>query len=126
MSPEQVQTYGLPMLRWGGNRSSRFNWQTNADNAGRDWFFKNGGHQIVDPADGGWVKFLKTNQRVGATGYITVPMLGFVSKDRESHAFSVNKYGPQQASENGQPDVGNGLKPDGSPVRGNDWRDTSV
>lgn len=123
---DRLTAYGLPIVRWGGNRTSRFNWKANADNAGRDWFFKNGGHAVEDPADGGWVRFAKKNQGVGATGYLTVPMLGFVSKDHSSYGFSVKKYGPQQATEMGHPDVGNGLAPDGKPIRGNDWRDTSV
>jgi hypothetical protein len=126
MGPDQVAAYGLPMQRWGGNRSSRFNWKVNADNAGRDWFFKNGGSPVADPADGAWVKFVRTNQAAGASTYLTVPMLGFVSKDHESHAFSVKKYGAQQAVEMGHPDVGNGIAANGEPVRGNDWRDTSV
>ena len=126
MPKEQVAAYGLPIERWGGNRSSRYNWQTNADNAGRDWFFKNGGHKVNDSSEGGWVKFIRSNREVGATSYLTVPMLGFVSKDTESHAFSVKKYGAQQAVETGHPDVGNGLTANGRFINGNDFRDTSV
>ena len=33
---------GVSAVRWGGNRSSRYNWKTQADNAGADWFFLNG------------------------------------------------------------------------------------
>jgi hypothetical protein len=126
MSPHQVTAYGLPILRWGGNRTSRYNWKLNADSAGRDWFFKNGGQPVKDPVDGGWVKFVRSNREAGAGTYLTVPMLGFVAKDHRSHAFSVKKYGLQQATEMGQPDVGNGIATNGEPVRGNDWRDTSV
>jgi hypothetical protein len=123
---DQVAEYGVPIVRWGGNRSSRFNWKINADNAGKDWFFKNGGQPVGDPANGGWIKFARANRDVGATSYITVPMLGFVAKDYDSYGFSVKKYGRQQAVENGHPDVGNGVSPDGKPITGNDWRDTSV
>jgi hypothetical protein len=123
---EQVAEYGVPVVRWGGNRSSRYNWKVNADSAGRDWFFKNGGHKVSDPADGGWVKFVHSNQEVGAAPYLTVPMLGYVAKDHDSYGFSVKKYGRQQTVEMGHPDVGNGLTPDGKPITGNDWRDTSV
>ena len=116
----------MPVARWGGNRSSRYNWKVNADNAGRDWFFKNGGHKVADPAEGGWAKFVRSHQEVGAAAYLTIPMLGFVAKDHDSYAFSVKKYGRQQAVEMGHPDVGNGLTPDGKPITGNDWHDTSV
>src|SRR5206468_2210787 len=60
------------------------------------------------------------------TGYITVPTLGFVAKDHDSHAFSVKKYGTQKATEIGHPDVGNGLTADGQSIGGNDPHDTSV
>ena len=53
-------------------------------------------------------------------------MIGWVAKDASSYGFSVAKYGPQKATEPGHPDVGNGVKPDGSFVTGNDPRDTSV
>jgi Glycoside hydrolase family 44 len=123
---DKIAAYGIPIVRWGGNRSSRFNWKVNADNAGHDWFFKNGGHAVSDPAEGSWVRFGKANQASSATGYLTIPMLGFVAKDHNSHAYSVKKHGPQQATEMGHPDVGNGKRPDGKLVTGNDWRDTSV
>ena len=126
MPPDQLAADGVPVIRWGGNRSSRFNWKLNADNAGRDWFFKNGGQKVADPADGGWVKFVRSNQQIGAASYVTVPFLGFVAKNHEAYGFSVKKYGPQQAVEMGHPDVGNGVAPDGKPIRGNDWHDTSV
>jgi hypothetical protein len=122
---DQVAEYGIPVVRWGGNRSSRFNWKINGDNAGKDWFFKNGGHPVDDPANGGWVKFARTYREVRATGYVTIPMLGFIAKDHDSYGFSVTKYGKQQSVEMGHPDVGNGLTPDGKPITGNDWRDTS-
>ncbi|HEX3150296.1 MAG TPA: glycoside hydrolase family 44 protein [Gemmataceae bacterium] len=126
LPPEQVAAYGLPITRWGGNRSSRFNWKINADNAGKDWFFKNGGYKVNNPADGGWVKFVRRNQDVGASGYTTIPMLGYVAKDYESHAFSLKKHGPQQSIEQGHPDVGNGVTTNGQPITTNDYRDTSV
>jgi hypothetical protein len=126
LPPNKITEYGLPIARWGGNRTSRFNWKINADSAGKDWFFKNGGHKVGDPADGGWVRFLRTLGCAGATGYVTVPMIGYVAKDQKSYAFSVKKYGPQQSTEIGHQDVGNGLLANGRPIESNDWRDTSV
>ncbi|HJZ92375.1 MAG TPA: glycoside hydrolase family 44 protein [Gemmataceae bacterium] len=123
---DKLVAYAIPITRWGGNRSSRYNWNANADSAGRDWFFKNGGSPAKDEAQTGWVRFVRENQERGATAYVTAPTLGFVAKDRTSYGFSVNKYGKQQATETGHPDVGSGLRPDGTPVTGNDWRDTSV
>jgi Glycoside hydrolase family 44 len=123
---DKLAAYAIPATRWGGNRSSRYNWKMNADNAGRDWFFKNGGSPAKEEAQTGWVRFVRDNQDRGATAYVTAPTLGFVAKDRTSYGFSVKKYGKQQATETGHADVGNGIRPEGTSVTGNDWRDTSV
>ena len=126
MSKEKLQAYSLTNVRWGGNRSSRFNWKINADNAGKDWFYKNGGSRVNDPAEGGWTRFLFEKQALGSSGYVTIPTLGYVSKDHESHAFSIKKYGKQHTSEAGHADVGDGFISAGQSLTGNDWRDTSI
>lgn len=123
---EAISEYGLPIARWGGNRTSRFNWKINADSAGKDWFFRNGGRKVNDPAEAGWAKFLRDKGDVGATGYVTVPTLGFVAKDHDSYSYSVKKYGAQQSTEMGHADVGNGTLSNGRSIGNNDWRDTSV
>ena len=122
----QLVEFGIPITRWGGNPSSRFNWKLNVDAAGNDWYFKNRGQLITKLSDTGYLKLIQTNQRIGATAYITVPMIGWVAKDNSSYSFSVAKYGPQKATELGASDVGNGIRPDGSFVTKNDPRDTSV
>ncbi len=122
----QLVEFGIPITRWGGNPSSRYNWKLNVDAAGNDWYFKNRGKLITNLADTGYLKLIQTNQGFGATAYITIPMIGWVAKDDHSYSFSVAKYGPQKATEPGAPDVGNGVRPDGSFVTGNNPRDTSV
>jgi hypothetical protein len=114
-----ARKYGLTTVRWGGNRSSRFNWRARADNAGSDWFFLNG-------KAGSWSEFIAANRRARLQSYITVPLLPWVAQSPEGWAFSVAKYGPQQKAESYVPDRGNGLRPDGSKITGNDPRDTSV
>ncbi len=123
---DKLCRYGIPVTRWGGNRSTRHNWKVNADNAGKDWFFKNGGAKIADLAQTGYVKFAKNNQQAGATGYLTIPMIGYVSKDHDSSAYSVRKYGKQQAAEAGHADVGNGVHAERGTITWNDPEDTSV
>lgn len=123
---EQLTAYGIKISRWGGNRSSRFNWQENADNAGKDWYYRNAGLRLDNPAQGGWNKFVRERNSVGSASFITAPMLGWVSKDRHSYGYSVKKYGPQRGVELGHPDVGNGIRPDGSMITKNDPTDTSI
>jgi hypothetical protein len=122
----QLEEFGIPIVRWGGNPSSRYNWKLNVDAAGNDWYFKNRGKLINEPTDSGYLKFARDNQRIGATSYLTIPMIGWVAKDDHSYSFPVAKYGPQKATEPGVPDVGNGIKPDGTFIKGNDPQETSV
>ena len=123
---DKLIEYGIKITRWGGNPSTRYNWELGVDNGAADWYFKNRGNLLEHPADNGWLKTIERNQAFGATTYQTVPMIGWVAKDASSYGFSVAKYGPQKATEPGHPDVGNGVKPDGSFVTGNDPNDTSA
>ena len=43
---EKLIEYGIPITRWGGNPSTRYNWKLGVDSAGNDWFFKNRGKLI--------------------------------------------------------------------------------
>jgi len=119
VEPARAKTSGVSAVRWGGNRSSRFNWKTQADNAGSDWFFLNA-------KSGRWSRFVDENRRAGLSSYVTVPMLPWVAKGSEGWGFSVAKYGPQRKVEPYVADRGDGTRPDGAPIVGNDPRDTSV
>ncbi len=123
---ERLMEYRIPLTRWGGNPSSRYNWRLGVDSAGNDWFFKNRGKVLDRLGDTGYLSHIERNQVIGATTYQTVPMLGWVAKDGTSPSFSVAKYGAQKGTEPGNPDVGNGIRPDGSNVTGNDPRETSI
>jgi Glycoside hydrolase family 44 len=96
--------------RWGGNPTSRFNWQLgNAWNTGSDWFFEN---VSVRP----FSEFLAENEARGMTSAITVPTLGWVAKDTSSYSFPVSVFGAQQRTDEYRSDAGNGLKADGKPI----------
>ena len=123
---DKLIEYQIRITRWGGNPATRYNWKLGVDNGAADWYFKNRGTLLERPADTGWLKTIERNQVIDATTYQTVPMIGWVAKDAGSYGFSVAKYGPQKATEPGHPEVGNGVKPDGVLITGNDPRDTSV
>jgi hypothetical protein len=108
-SPEKLEKYRVPITRWGGNTSSRYNWKINADNGAKDWFFKNRGKSIAMLDDNAYLKQLKFNQPLKAGSYLTLPMLGWVAKDHSSYSYPVSEYGPQQGIEPNHSDVGNGI-----------------
>jgi hypothetical protein len=119
VEPARAKLLGVSAVRWGGNRSSRYNWKAQSDNAGSDWFFLNG-------KAGRWSEFVNNNRRAGLATYLTVPMLPWVAKGPDGWGFSVAKYGPQKKVEQYLADRGNGTRPDDTPITGNNPRDTSV
>ena len=121
----------LPLRRWGGNSTTRYNWQTDVQNRAFDWFFENIPNSTPDPSalpDGSATDlFVEQDRRTGTTTWMTVPMIGFTPTDRSFECgFRVSRYGPQEATDPWQPDCGNGRTPAGSPITGNDPADTST
>jgi hypothetical protein len=102
---------GTTARRWGGNPTSRYNWQLNTWSLTKDWFFRNTG----DPK-GSYDQFLEENRQHRVKTALTVPMLGWVAKDATSYSFPVSVFGPQQATGPDVPDSGNGVGRDGKPL----------
>ncbi len=105
-----------PVNRWGGDATPRYNPQNRASNPGFNWYFKNTAGSDHDA-------FIGFNRSVGAQTIMTLPMIGWAAKDTTSCGFSITKYGAQNASDG---DCGSGLHSDGSPITGNDPRDSSL
>ncbi|MEU3456444.1 glycoside hydrolase family 44 protein [Micromonospora sp. NPDC006766] len=121
----------LPVHRYGGNHTTRYNFRTDTTNRASDWYFENIPNDNPDPASlpkgSETDRFVQQNKATGTQTVMTVPMLGWIAKDRaRSCGFSVEKYGPQESTDYWAPDCGNGKKPDGSLITGNDPTDTSV
>lgn len=92
---------GATGRRWGGNRTTRYNWQARFSNAGKDWFFEN--------TDGGdFRQALKENHDNAVFTALTVPIIGWVAKDAKSSGFPVSKFGPQHATDPYRSDAGDG------------------
>jgi hypothetical protein len=78
--------------RFGGNRTSEYNWITNASNAGKDWHSINDdyfrGTAIAAPI----AAMLKNAAEHDAGALITIPMIGYVAADENGD--DVRKSGP--------------------------------
>lgn len=122
----------LPVRRWGGNATTRYNYLYDETNRGSDWYFENVPGPAPDPAalpDGSETdQFTEQDRRTGTGTILTVPLIGWTPKGRDyTCGFSIEKYGPQQkADTEWRPDCGNGVTADGANVTGNDPADTSV
>jgi hypothetical protein len=115
--------------RYGGNNSSRYNWQVNADNRDQDWFFESIGDTSATAGERGDT-FISTSKSGGAQPLITIPMIGWVAKLGSNRAklssFSIAKYGAQTGHDQWFPDAGTGVLTNGQDVTGNDPNDANV
>jgi Glycoside hydrolase family 44 len=117
-------TLGATINRWGGNPTSRYNWQIpNAWNTANDYYFRN--VAITDTPNASET-FLQNNQDNGLGSAVTLPMLGWVAKDTTSYSFPVSKYGRQKGSDPDIPDIGDGRALDGRVLEPGSPKATSV
>lgn len=107
---------GATSRRWGGNPTSRYNWELgNAWNTASDYFFMNTDYGHKNEAV--WSTFLGVNRDRKLGSAITVPILGWVAKDTKSVAFSTDDFGAQEATCGENRKAGNGVaKATGKPV----------
>jgi hypothetical protein len=107
--------------RIGGNVTTRLNWDLGAVwNAGNDWFFENAsGTGTV------WTWIDEAAAR-GVLSAVTVPMIGWVAKDKTSVGFPLAKFGKQREHDPHRPEAGNGIAPDGREIRPGPPSETSV
>jgi hypothetical protein len=112
--------------RFGGNASSRYNWELGTYNHGSDWLFANGstssGGAAGEPM---YARFLREDVLKGATSAVTIPILGWVAKDATSVSFPLAKY-PQQHQSDAARGAGDGRTPAGANLGSPPPTDTSV
>ncbi len=117
--------------RYGGNNTSRYNWQQNADNRGFDWYFESIPETSAVAGERGDT-FITTSNGAGAQPMVTIPMIDWVARLGANRgklaSFSQAKYGAQTGNDaQWYPDAGNGvLSSTGQNVTGNDPNDANV
>jgi hypothetical protein len=117
---------GMSVVRWGGNGTSTYNWQTQTYNADNDYYFEDFGTSEI--GDGDSAQFIKDVQKAGSNPLMTMVMLPWVAKTAENNnghwSFSIAKYGAQCKADPFNADAGNGQKPDcKTNMTGNDPND---
>jgi hypothetical protein len=116
--------------RNGGNNTTRYNWQLNADNRGNDWYYESIGDSSAVAGERGDT-FIANARAAQAQAMLTVPTIDWVARlgpNRSKLAgFSIAKYGAQTGSDwQWFADAGNGVLANGSFVQGNDPNDANV
>jgi hypothetical protein len=114
-----ITASGLSVVRWGGDATSTYNWQTQTYNAAADYYFEDYAASGFNnsSADSDSVQFIKDVIAAGGNPLMTMVMLPWVAKSAETPppsanyhwSFSVAKYGAQCSTDYWNPDAGNGI-----------------
>ena len=116
-SSSQLNELNAPLNRWGGNSTTRYNWQLNADNKANDWYYQSiAGSSSTPGADAN--SFVSSTKTGGAEPIITIPMIDWMPKLGPGRgklaSYSIAKYGPQVGNDwQWMPDAGNGVGTNG-------------
>jgi Glycoside hydrolase family 44 len=126
----QLNDLNTPINRNGGNNTTRYNWQLNADNRGSDWYFESIADSSATAGERG-DSFFANSRAANAQPMLTIPMVDWVAKVGPSRSklagFSIAKYGAQTGNDwQWFADAGNGIRSNGQNVTGNDPNDANV
>src|SRR6476620_7792760 len=126
----QLNDLNTPLNRNGGNNTSRYNWQLNADNRANDWYFES----IAEPSAVAGERgdtFIANSKAANAHAMLTIPMIDWIAKLGANRgklaSFSIAKYGAQTGNDwQWFPDAGNGVRTNGQFITANDPNDANV
>jgi hypothetical protein len=112
---EKIANPGL--LRWGGDDTSRYNYQNNMTNSASDYYFENflgAASQFPNASSStNFTQFVQSTSAAGSTALGTVPVLGWVANSTQYACSFTNSQFPGQQSYNSN-NCGNGVYPQGT------------
>ncbi|HKN74675.1 MAG TPA: glycoside hydrolase family 44 protein [Candidatus Acidoferrum sp.] len=90
----------VPNVRWGGDATTRYNWQVDSSNAGFDWYFMGGNGQATPVPSASADLMVNTYKSASnAHALLTIPIIPYVNKTAAWNcSFPVSVYGPQQST----------------------------
>ncbi|MGA2847935.1 MAG: glycoside hydrolase family 44 protein [Terracidiphilus sp.] len=92
-----AQEIQVPNIRWGGDGTTRYNWQVDSSNSGFDWYFM-GGNGETTPVPSASVD-LMINTYKPASALITIPIIPYVNSTAAwTCSFPTSIYGAQQST----------------------------
>jgi len=113
LAADAEKPVNLPVDRWGGDATSRYNYNQDFTNAAADWYFENrtsgGGTQDTSRFN----QQVEADQAVGAKTMGTVPVLGWVAKNGTACSFPASTYPQQTGHDPYNANCGNGVYPQG-------------
>jgi hypothetical protein len=90
----------IPNIRWGGDGTTRYNWQVDSSNAGFDWYFMGGnGQSTVTPSGSADTMISTYKAASNAHTLLTIPIIPYVNKSAAWNcSYPVSVYGAQQST----------------------------
>jgi Glycoside hydrolase family 44/Bacterial Ig-like domain (group 3) len=90
----------VPNIRWGGDGTTRYNWQVDSSNAGFDWYFMSGNGQSTPTPSASADLMIQTYKAASnAKTLLTVPIIPWVNNSAVWNcSFPVSVYGAQQST----------------------------
>ncbi len=90
----------VPNIRWGGDGTTRYNWQVDSSNAGFDWYFMGGNGQST-PVPSASADLMINTYKTASNAHtlLTIPIIPYVNKSAAWNcSFPVSIYGAQQST----------------------------
>lgn len=100
VDPVFAKELRVPVQRWGGDGTTRYNWLTDSSNAGGDWYFMGGNGQGSPAAGKSADDFVSTNLAAGSKSLLTMPVIGWVNRTSAWNCSYPESYYPDQQSYN--------------------------
>jgi hypothetical protein len=121
--PEDIATLGVTVQRWGGNDTTKYNWQADVTNAGSDWYFLNTETRPgLREDEKRYYLYVESALRAGADVNFTIPIGRWIARPHPGEgrygSFPLDVYPDQQESDGAG--HGNGRSADGTPIWDND------
>jgi hypothetical protein len=85
----------VPNIRWGGDGTTRYNWQVDSSNSGFDWYFTGGnGEAAATPSASADLMISTYKTASNAHTLLTIPIIPYVNKSSAwTCSFPVSVYG---------------------------------
>lgn len=120
----------LPVDRWGGNGTERYNWQLGSTNLAQDYFFENIADCFLNDTDCSqgnppyYREFVARDLARGTQALMQLPMMGFVAKNAPTDhpftcSFPATQFPDQQSFDEFDLNCGNGISGGGVPLTAN-------
>ena len=116
----------IPVDRWGGDFTTRYNYQLDISNSAADYYYENSFNSNTAYPDVSQVNSqIVQDQGDHSKSLISVPMIGYTTKRVKACSYSVSKYGAQKVVDPYNADCGQGILANGTAIK-NDPTDTSM